>query len=149
MDETLKNPWFKDGLRFSCTGCGRCCTGSPGYVYLSPRDLSHLAEHQGCSDEEFKKKFTRVVDDQICLIDTPGSADCYFLKNNRCSVYEARPVQCRTFPWWTHHLQTPKRWKEAAKHCEGINSKASLVSVEEITTECMSYLDNLIEQNFF
>jgi uncharacterized protein len=142
-------PWFKEGLRFTCTGCGECCTGAPGYVYLSVRDLSQLAMHMNCSEEEFKKRYTRIVDDQLCLIDAPRSADCIFLKENRCSVYEARPVQCRTFPWWLHNLQSPRNWKDAARRCEGINHPdAPLVSAENIAKQCASYLDNLIEQNF-
>jgi len=145
----MKEPWFKEGLRFSCTGCGKCCTGSPGYVFLSPKDLALLAEHHHYSEEEFKARYTRMVDDQLCLIDTPGSADCVFLKENRCSVYESRPVQCRTFPWWMHNLKSSRDWKEAAKHCEGINHPdAPLIPAEVISKECMTYLDNLIEQNF-
>ena len=31
MDRTMSTtpePWYKDGLRFKCTGCGDCCTGA-------------------------------------------------------------------------------------------------------------------------
>ncbi len=142
-------PWFKEGLRFSCTGCGKCCTGSPGYVYLSPSDLTMLAERFSLDEAEFAKKYTRVVDGQISLIDAPNSGDCVFLKNNQCSVYEARPIQCRTFPWWIHNLRGPEDWEEAGVRCEGINHPdARLVPAEEIAQQCMTYLDNLIEQNF-
>lgn len=144
-----KLPWFKDGLEFKCTGCGKCCTGSPGYVFLSPRDLSHLAQHVQLEEEEFKRRYTRIVDGQRCLLDTPKTDHCIFLKDNRCSVYEARPVQCKTFPWWLHTLQSPEAWDEAAKDCEGINHPdASPVPANIIATECTLYLDNLIEQNF-
>jgi hypothetical protein len=105
--------------------------------------------HFHSTEEEFKRRYTRIVEGQLCLVDLPGSADCVFLKEKRCSVYESRPVQCRTFPWWLHNLQTPKQWKEAAKDCEGINHPdAPLVSSEQISKECMTYLDNLIEENF-
>jgi Fe-S-cluster containining protein len=142
-------PWFNDGLRFQCTGCGACCTGSPGYVYLSKPDLDRLASHFGCSPQEFVEKYGRLVEDQYALLDKAESFDCIFLNNKRCTVYEARPTQCRTFPWWIHHLREPKDWDEAAKRCEGIQHKdAPLVPSLHIQEECLTYLDNLLSQNF-
>ncbi|OGN55573.1 MAG: hypothetical protein A3D96_04065 [Chlamydiae bacterium RIFCSPHIGHO2_12_FULL_44_59] len=146
MDE---KPWFQDGLKFRCTGCGKCCTGSPGYVYLSKRDMEVLAVYFHLTLEDFQKKYTRLVDGTYALLDSRGSTDCLFLKDNQCSVYEARPVQCRTFPWWIDHLRGPEGWQEAALRCEGINHpEAPLVPSLMIEKECGTYLDNLLEQNF-
>ena len=137
-------PWFKEGLRFKCTGCGKCCSGSPGYVFLSERDISTLAAHFKLPENDFLKKYTRLVDGQAALLDRPGSEDCLFLKDNQCSVYEKRPLQCQTFPWWIHHLRDPKDWEEAAERCEGINHpEAPIVPSEEIEKNCFIYLDNL------
>ncbi len=144
-----EEPWFKDGLNFKCTGCGKCCTGTPGYVFLSPSDINALVAHFKMSEEDFFKRYIRIVDGQPALIDEPGTFSCVFLENEKCSVYESRPVQCRTFPWWIHTIQTPENWKEAAVHCEGINHPdAPLVSANEIAIQTTTYLDNLIEQNF-
>lgn len=144
----MNQQWFKDGLRFRCTGCGRCCTGSSGYVFLSASDIEKLAAQCQISQEAFLEKYTRIVDGQICLLDAPQSDKCIFLKNKKCEVYLSRPVQCRTFPWWLHHLQNPEHWKSAAAHCEGINHPdAPTHSETEIACECMKYVDNLVEQN--
>jgi Fe-S-cluster containining protein len=149
VEETLKKPWFSEGLRFKCTGCGGCCTGSPGYVYLSLSDLERLANHLQMSSVEFAKQYTRQVDDMYALLERPVTYDCVFLEGKTCSVYEARPVQCRTFPWWIHNIREMSDWKEAAKSCEGIDlADAPLVDAEIIQEQCMSYLDNLLEQNF-
>ncbi|MES2274096.1 MAG: YkgJ family cysteine cluster protein [Chlamydiota bacterium] len=154
MDEEVKTdtpsePWFADGLRFGCTGCGKCCTGSPGYVYLSLQDLERFSAHFKITQEEFMKKYTRFVDDQYALLDKPGSDDCLFLQNNQCTVYEARPTQCRTFPWWIHNLRGPEDWEEASKRCEGINHPdAPLIPSLVIQEQCLTYLDNLLDQNF-
>lgn len=150
MDKNIdKDTWFEEGLKFKCTGCGKCCTGSPGYVFLSERDLLRLAKHFNLSPEEFAQKYTHKVDELYTLLDRPGSHDCIFLKNNQCSAYEARPTQCRTFPWWIHHLREPSDWEEAATRCEGINHKeAPLVPSLHIQEQCLTYLDNLLDQNF-
>ena len=144
-----KLTWFKEGLRFQCTGCGKCCTGSPGYVFLSPSDLERLAIQSSLSIQEFADRYTQQVDDRIALIDRPNSDHCIFLINNQCSVYGARPEQCRTFPWWTQFLRDQKSWEEAAKRCEGINHPdAPVVPFVKIEEQHLSYLDNLLEQNF-
>jgi Fe-S-cluster containining protein len=147
--EVEEKPWFQEGLKFKCTGCGKCCTGAPGYVYLSNTDIKNLSEHFKMSSEDFCKKYTRLVDGIHALLDRAPTYDCIFLENSKCSVYESRPVQCRTFPWWVGNLRTPADWEEAATHCEGIDHEdAPIVPLEHIEKETLTYLDNLIDQNF-
>lgn len=142
-------PWFEDGLRFGCTGCGGCCTGEPGYVFLSEDDLDRLSAHFQLTPQDFAKKYTRLVDGQYALLERPVSYDCVFLNDKRCTVYEARPVQCRTFPWWIQNLREPSDWEAAAKRCEGINHPdAPIVPSLQIQEQCLTYLDNLLGQNF-
>jgi len=43
--DCVEKPWYQDGLRFKCTGCGQCCTGSPGYVWVSPEEAEAMAKH--------------------------------------------------------------------------------------------------------
>ena len=150
MDPIVEEkPWFHPGLRFKCTGCGQCCTGSPGYVYLSEPDIEALSAHLSISIEEFQKKYTRLVDNSYALLEDSQNYDCVFLKDNKCSVYEARPVQCRTFPWWLNHLRDVADWKEAGKRCEGINHPdAPLVPSLHIEQQVLTYLDNVIKENF-
>ena len=37
-------PWYTDGLKFTCSGCGDCCTGAPGYVWVNKQEVSALAK---------------------------------------------------------------------------------------------------------
>lgn len=137
-------PWFQDGLRFQCTGCGKCCTGPDGYVFLSPSDIDRLSLHFELDPKDFLKKYCRFVDGRYALLDKAQSDDCLFLQDKKCSIYEARPTQCRTFPWWVQHLRDEKDWEEASQRCEGINHKdAPLVPALHIEEQCMTYLDNL------
>jgi Fe-S-cluster containining protein len=126
-------PWFKEGLRFGCTECGECCTGSPGYVWITEKEAEEMAQFLGIPLDEFAKKYTRKVGDRFSLKEHPKNYDCVFLKEKRCTLYSARPKQCRTFPWWQENLETPSDWEEASKRCEGINRPdAPVVPLEEI-----------------
>jgi Fe-S-cluster containining protein len=49
--------------------------------------------------------------------------DCIFWDQG-CTVYNARPLQCRTFPFWQSILRSPSAWKIASSACPGINSGA-------------------------
>jgi Fe-S-cluster containining protein len=129
----MMNPWYKDGLSFKCTGCGQCCTGSPGYVFVDDAEMQAMADTLNIPLDEFTKRYVRRVGNQFSLKERPVSYDCVFLEGKRCTVYHARPKQCRTFPWWQDNLSTPQEWQEAAKRCEGINhADAPLISLEEI-----------------
>ncbi len=126
-------PWFKDGLKFGCTECGECCTGSPGYVWLNDAEIAAMAKELKITEEEFVKKYTRKIAGRLSLLEHQKTYDCVFLKERRCLVYHARPTQCRTFPWWPENLASPEAWQRAAKRCEGINHKdASLVPLKVI-----------------
>lgn len=140
--------WFGQGLRFQCTGCGKCCTGAPGHVFLTEKDLETLAKYFQMTPVQFAKKYCRLVDGKYSLLERSKPYDCIFLRDNRCTVYDARPVQCRTFPWWDENLRTSSDWQETAKYCEGINSDAPLISSHEVEKELTTYLDSLLQQNF-
>jgi Fe-S-cluster containining protein len=149
LDEHPVEPWFQEGLRFQCTGCGKCCTGSPGYVFLSETDMHRFASYFQLSIQDFANQYTQQVDGLYALLDRPNSQDCIFLKNNQCSVYETRPTQCRTFPWWIQHLREPSDWEEAKMRCEGIDHvDAPIIPSIQIQEQCLTYLDNLLDQNF-
>ena len=115
-------PWYAEGLHFECQEeCGRCCSNHDEYtyVYLDEADIASLTEFFGLTRKGFLARYTKKEDGFIVLrMDEPA---CPFLEGYRCSVYEARPVQCRTFPFWEEHLQSPRTWDETEKFCPGIN----------------------------
>ena len=87
------------------------------------------------SEKVFKMRFVRNRGNRLALVEKKnreGGRDCIFLKDNKCEIYQARPTQCRTFPWWRENLNTPESWKLAASFCEGISPSAPLVPFSEI-----------------
>ena len=125
--------WYKQGLKFGCTGCGKCCTGSPGYVWIDEKDIATMAKFLNISPELFVQRYTRSIGGRLSLREDARNYDCIFLKGKACQIYEARPKQCKTFPWWPEQLESEASWKEAAERCEGINHPdAPLVAFGEI-----------------
>jgi uncharacterized protein len=125
------DPWYRDGLAFSCTRCGACCTGAPGFVWVDAEEVSALAKHRGMTVEAFGKKFVRRVGDRFSLVERPGG-DCIFWdKAVGCTVYEARPVQCRTWPFWPENIDSPESWEHVTSICPG-SGQGQLFTVEEI-----------------
>ncbi|MEZ6005933.1 MAG: YkgJ family cysteine cluster protein [Planctomycetota bacterium] len=113
--------WYAGGLRFDCTMCGRCCTsnGEFTHLYLSQSDVLALAGELGLSEPAFRQQHTWQQDGWTLLrIDGPR---CTFLEDKgTCGVYEARPMQCRTWPFWRENL-AQEAWNGPVREiCPGI-----------------------------
>ena len=117
-----KLPWYNEGLGFNCTGCGGCCTGFPGFVWVNDQEIKAFASHFKISPQRFSDQYLRKVDDRFSLRESPVNYDCVFLDGKRCTVYNLRPSQCRTFPFWPQNIASPEAWAETARHCEGISA---------------------------
>lgn len=120
-------------LNFKCTGCGKCCTGSPGYVWLTDHDIQRIVDKLKISKKDFLQKYTLYSNGHYSLKDIAPTYDCIFYKNKRCTIYEARPKQCRTYPFWDEILSSKKNWDAEKTCCEGIDHcDAKKFSSEEI-----------------
>src|SRR5262245_54920805 len=128
----MSKPWFQEGLRFTCTGCGNCCTGAPGYVWVRDEDIERLATHLGLDVDTFERRYVRRVGIRKSLLEYCDS-NCVFLdpKNRNCTVYEARPLQCRTWPFWDSNIESPAAWKHTCKVCPG-SGQGTLYTIEKI-----------------
>ncbi len=130
-----ENPWYANGLSFECTGCGQCCTGAPGYIWVNEEEIEQIAAHLHLSTQEFADRFLRRVKGRFSLLERPHTYDCVFLKDKKCQIYSVRPTQCRTYPWWPQNLKSEKDWREAAKWCEGICAHAPVVPYDTISQQ--------------
>jgi Fe-S-cluster containining protein len=90
-----------------------------------------MAKHLGVSTSAFTRKYCDKLGPAFHLKEDGVNPDCMFLVDKRCSIYEARPVQCRTWPFWPE-VMPAKAWKkEVMSFCPGVG-KGRVWSREEI-----------------
>lgn len=117
----MKPKFWDQGVQFQCQGSGNCCVsrGGYGYVFLTLSDRRRIATALGLSTNTFTRRYCERADGIWKLKDPPGK-DCVFLKDKRCSVYAARPTQCRTWPFWPEVMNARTWSKEVARFCPGV-----------------------------
>jgi Fe-S-cluster containining protein len=104
-------------LKFHCTECGNCCSDT--IVPVSDEDVRRLMQGTGLKAGEIATFYTKADFDDggeglefVNLtggrrtlglrkrLDTENDRDaCKFFRDNRCSVYQDRPVTCRVWPF--------------------------------------------------
>jgi len=106
----------------ACSTCqGKCCTGESGYIYVTKEeiekisDLLHLDVREFVAEYLFKKGYKYSIKERI----HNESHECVFYdrETNGCTIYEARPLQCKTFPFWDYFKT---RVDELKLECPGI-----------------------------
>lgn len=144
--------WWKDGLTFGCTGCGRCCQNE-GEVWFDTDEFYELCQNLKMPFTEALDKYSESVIGGWIKMKSKDESDtaCVFLDTDgkTCTVYESRPVQCKSYPYWPNLLVSRSTWDAEAvlpenqpgKHwtrenggCEGFNNEinGTLVSSTKI-----------------
>ena len=123
---------LEKGVKFECQGSGKCCLsrGEYGYVYMTLKDRRQMAKVLGLSTTSFTKKYCDKQSDGLYHLKSK-SEECMFLDGNQCEVYEGRPTQCRTWPFWPE-VMNAKSWKKEVKDfCPGVG-RGKYYSPQEI-----------------
>ena len=123
----MSNIIKQDGYSYSfdvsaCATCqGRCCTGESGYIYVTKSEIENIAKLLNLEVREFVAKylFKKMYKYSIKEIKYNNSFECVFYdrESNGCKIYDARPTQCRTFPFWDYYKT---RIGELKLECPGI-----------------------------
>jgi Fe-S-cluster containining protein len=110
-DEILAN--------FKCQNSGNCCKAG-GYVYVTADTIEKMAKILQTSPIDFRQTYTQ-KDNGWDIIASPNfNTNCLLDENNRCKVYDARPLACRTYPNWPSIWQSDETLVEESKSCPGL-----------------------------
>lgn len=115
-------------MKFQCQeSCkGKCCSASWhkgwGFVFLTKEDTTRLSRHLHQPITTFAEfgqfEFTRFSPTKInAWYLKMNAGTCQYFQDGKCGVYEARPTQCRTFPFWPEYITKMEKLKEI---CPGI-----------------------------
>lgn len=110
-------------LQFKCKGCGYCCRHEPGLVLFSKDDLKAMAAQLSCTMDDFLKTYCQIVyrdNKQLYTIKEKKNNDCVFWEQG-CTIYESRPYQCRSYPFWKDICTSEETWKAEKRYCPGID----------------------------
>jgi len=103
-----------------------------------------MVEELGMERESFIEKYCAWVDigffKRLSLIEKENN-DCIFWSEAGCAVYKARPLQCRSYPFWAHVVENVQTWQEESKDCPGIG-KGKKHSADEIEEWLRKRLDD-------
>jgi Fe-S-cluster containining protein len=117
--------------RFTCTTCGKCCTGS-GDVWVTEAEALAISRRTRRPLAAFTKSFSRAKGWRL-LRDRPPSSGvggvdrlqaCVFLSSaddRTCTIHDARPAQCRLYPWWPGLMDAREWAEEGGAVCEGFD----------------------------
>jgi uncharacterized protein len=106
-----------------CDSCGGyCCRGESGYIWVKYQEMENIAKKLSISLEDFAIIYLKKVGHRYSLLEKQLGEDdyaCIFFDEsiNRCSIYDVRPNQCRTFPFWQ---QFKNDKDEVRNQCPGI-----------------------------
>ncbi len=88
-------------------------------VWVRIKDIERIAAFLGMETEPFMQAYVDRIGKRFSLKEYPNG-DCVFW-HGKCTIYEVRPPQCRSFPFWEENLHNRRAWRKAAARCPGMN----------------------------
>lgn len=122
MDSDQAFPFSFD--QQACATCpGRCCRWG-GYVWVTEEEMIALAEAMRLSLEDFADQYVKAAYGRLSLQERlrDGEYHCALFDSfaKRCLVYQARPEQCRSFPYWEQYRSN---FRKLLEYCPGVKLK--------------------------
>lgn len=105
-------------------------------MWVKKAEIEAMAEHLGMLVDDFEYQYVRKIGIRKSLKEIPVSFDCVFFdsESRKCEIYEVRPEQCRTWPFWDSNLKTEEDWERTCDECPG-SGTGKLYSLEAIETQ--------------
>lgn len=100
-------------------------------MYLTLEDRRRMAKALRLATGTFTRRYCE-SDGEHWFLKDPDK-DCTFLDGKRCAIYEGRPAQCRTWPFWPENMNARTWRRDVVAFCPGIG-KGRVYSAKEIET---------------
>jgi Fe-S-cluster containining protein len=101
---------------------------------VEPQEIETMAAAAGLAADEFQQKYVRRVGRRRSLREKPNGECVLYEPGVGCTVYAARPRQCRSWPFWESNLESPQAWQRVCRDCPGAGS-GPLFTVDQILAE--------------
>ncbi len=91
---------------FKCTQCGHCCKDE-GYVFFTDEEVDEAANFLKMERAHFITLFLKrdtFGDIDVYFHTVEKDSACIFLVDNLCTIQDAKPSQCSTFPYWEEYM---------------------------------------------
>lgn len=85
-----------------CGGCTECCRSNQG-LFLHPEQGDDVARyrHRSFTDQATGKP--------VFVLATEANGQCVYLGASGCTIYDRRPLLCRSFDCRKHYLILPRQ----------------------------------------
>lgn len=123
---------FKEKVlsRFKCQNSGNCCR-IPGLVYVNQKEIQTLAAKMEMDAATFRAHYVRRVNGWEVIASEGHRPLCFLDGCNKCSVYSARPLQCRTYPDWPEIWHSEESLAREVQMCPGLKQAYTATLAEE------------------
>ncbi|MDK2564638.1 YkgJ family cysteine cluster protein [Romboutsia sedimentorum] len=129
-----------------CAGCGNCCMESVGINLI---EFINIFEYLNENKELRKKSLSNVID-YYFLEFTKKSACPFKDEDNRCLIYEVRPLNCRLFGHWKKEDYNKNLSNVTQRNIEYnkiVKSKYGFDISNEVVNYKIKYCEDFIPQN--
>lgn len=130
----------------NCAGCGNCCMESVGINLV---EFINIYEYLKNNEDLRKKCLDKVLD--YYFLEFIEKKPCPFKdENNRCLIYEVRPLNCRLFGHWKKDDYNKNLLNVTKRNLEYGNlmkSEHEFNINEEVVNYRIKYCDDFIPEN--
>jgi hypothetical protein len=119
---------YPENVAFTCSLCGRCCGDTEDHVrrvLLLKLDTNRITNETSLDVSAFADP-VEGSEPYVYEMKKPKDGKCFFLKNNRCTIYKARPLICRFYPFQLDDLGNDNYVFSYTDKCPGIGKGNSL-----------------------
>ncbi|MGX4598349.1 YkgJ family cysteine cluster protein [Faecalimicrobium sp. JNUCC 81] len=129
-----------------CSGCGNCCMESVGINLI---EFINIFEYLKGNNELRKKCLSKVLD--YYFFEYIKKSPCPFKdENNRCLIYEVRPLNCRLFGHWKKEDYNKNLLNVTKRNLDYKNlmkSKYGFEISDEVVNYKINYCDSFKPEN--